>query len=254
MNKILIFLVVGFIALLFGSCDSDIDFAYQGKDRIQFKHYTTNWNGSRIYSDSLTISLGLRPDSIRIDTAKIIVELLGKASDVDRTYRVTTLEVPDSVKATPGVHYQALDEMQVFHAGKFIDTLKLIIFRDNLSTSFRNPQTIRIDLALMPSEDFDLGLEGGVVKKIKLNNYLSEPDWWTENFGDDLGYYHPKKWKILISFHEDFANQHKCPFDYNNDGRAYTAALENYLRHEPTYDDETGERLYMYEMRLPENE
>ncbi len=246
MKKIFIISLFGYLLFGMTGCDQEIDFPYQGKDRIQFRHYTTDWNGNRTYSDSLVFSFGLRPEEITIDTAKIVMEYLGAGSDQERTYYVTV--VADSTNAEAGVHYEAIDREQTFRPGELTDTLKIIIYRENLSTSFRNPQTVRLDLKLEASEDFDLGLEGGLYKKVLLNNYLSEPDWWEENFWGGLGYYHPKKWQILISFNEEFANQSSCPFDGNNEGKTYQQGLERYLSSVPTFDDETGERLYMYEM------
>lgn len=237
-------LAASVLAVVLHSCDQDINFPYEGKDRIQFQHYTTNYNSVRLYTDSVVFSFGLLDDSIKADTAKIPMEFLGKGSDQPRTYKVVV--VPDSTNAVEGVHYQKFNEMQTFRAGEFTDTLRILVYRDQLSTSFRNPQTIRLDLKLEPTDDFDLGLEGGIKRKVLLNNYLSEPDWWDSHMG--LGYYHPEKWKILISFNKAYANQHTCSLNYNNDGRSYVQGLNNYLNSVPTFDAETGDRLYLNEM------
>lgn len=233
---------------VFYGCDQEIDYPYQGKDRIQFRHYTTDWNGKRHYNDSIVYSFGLKPDDVHVDTAKVVVEFLGNKSDIDRHYKVTV--VKDSTTAVEGVHYKAIEEMQTFRKDEFTDTIRIVVFRDNLSTSFRNPTTIRIDLRLEPTEDFDLGLDGGHTRKILLNNYLSEPAWWNDNTG--LGYYHPEKWKILISFNQKYANYDSCPFDINNEGRQYRTGLDAYLNAVPTFDDETGERLYLNRTEKPE--
>lgn len=244
MNKLLSIFMGCFLGIALYSCDQEIDYPYTGKDRIQFRHYTTDYNSNRHYSDSLTFSFGLKPTELRIDTAKIVMEFLGKGSDKERTYKVVL--IADSTTAVEGVHYEPIEELQSFRPNKLTDTLRIVVYRDQLSTSFRHPETIRIDLRLEPTEDFDLGLQGGLTKKILLNNYLSEPDWWNDNTG--LGYYHPKKWQILISFNEKYANQHSCPFNINNEGRTYHTGLESYLNSVPTFDDETGDRIYMYEM------
>lgn len=235
-------------ALALPGCKQDINFPYEGKDRIQFRHYTTDYNKVRHYSDSLVFSFGLKPDSILIDTAKIVMEYLGKGSDKERTYKVAI--IADSTNAVAGTHYEAIDEVQKFRPNQLTDTLRIVVYRKNLSTSFRHPETIRLDLRLEPTEDFDLGLEGGITKKVLLNNYLSEPDWWNNNTG--LGFYHPKKWKILISFNSLYANQHECPFDINNEGGTYASGLRSYLNSVPTFDDETGERVYMDRLEKPE--
>lgn len=231
-------------AVVLQSCDQEINFPYEGKDRIQFQHYTTNYNSVRQYTDSVVFSFGLLADSIKVDTAKIPMEFLGKGSDQPRTYKVVV--VPDSTNAVAGIHYEEFDEIQTFRAGEFYDTLRIVVYRDHLSTSFRNPQTIRLDLKLEPTDDFDLGLVGGIKRKVLLNNYLSEPDWWESHMG--LGYYHPQKWKILISFNSGYANQHTCSFNYNNEGRSYVQGLNSYLNSVPTFDEETGDRLYLNEM------
>lgn len=81
-----------------------------------------------------------------------------------------------------------------------------------------------------------------------MNNYMSEPAWWKGNFGTSLGFFHPEKWKILISFNEEFADQNDCPFNQNNEGREYINGLRKYLEDIPVYDKATGKRIYMYEL------
>lgn len=246
MKKLLYVLPI-LLGLLIYSCDQNIDYPYEGKDRIQFRHYTINYN-QRYYSDSITFSFGLKPDNIEIDTAKIVVEFLGKGSDKERSYKVVV--DPDSTTAVVGTHYKAIDEIQKSRPGQLTDTLRIVVIRKNLSTSFRHPETIKIGLRLEPTEDFDLGLRGGLTKRVLLNNYLSEPAWW--NNLTLLGYYHPEKWKILISFNKKYANQDTCPFNINNEGRTYRDGLESYLNAVPTFDKETGDRIYLDRMEPQE--
>lgn len=247
MKKLIYMMILGCLVYGLGSCDQDIDHPYTGKDRIQFRCFTYNSSlEKRTYTDSLTFSFGLVADSIEIDTAKIVLEFMGKGSDQERTYNISV--IPDSTTAIEGVHYGKLEHAQRFRPNSNTDTLRIVVYRENLSTSFRHPETIRLDLKLEPSEDFDLGIKQGLTKKIKMNNYLSEPTWWKGNFNTTLGFYHPKKWKILISFNKDFANQNSCPFDMNDEGREYAKGLSNYLNDIATYDDETGERIYMNEL------
>lgn len=56
-----------------------------------------------------------------------------------------------------------------------------------------------------------------------------------------IGVFSPEKWRILISFNEDYKKP-DCSFNQNNEGRTYARGLDNYLRNVPTYDDETGQR------------
>ena len=241
MRKILYSLIFCTLACWMASCDQDIDFAYEGKARIQFQHYTTDWNGNRHYADTLAITYGLLPDSITIDTAKVVIEFLGSPSDQAKTYYVSVVE--DSTTAIAGTHYEPIAHEQTFRPNELTDAVRIVVFLSDLSNVYINPEDYQLYLQLEASPDFDLGLNGGLIKKIKLNNYMSEPDWWYSNTG--LGFFHPKKWQILISFNEEYANQHTCPFDTNNEGKEYARGLSNYLNAIPTYDDATGMRIYM---------
>ncbi len=232
------------VIMLLASCSQSIDNVYKDKDRIQFKYYTLDFNKKMIFSNKYTFSFGMKADSIKVDTAKIVVEFLGTPSTTDRTYKVKV--AADSTTAVEGVHYAPISETQTFKAGKFSDTLKIVVYKGKLSSSFTNPEDKRIALEMMPSDDFDLGMKDGLRVYLNINNYLSEPVWWKDPLRlNYIGFYHPKKWKILISFNERFANVESCPFDYNNEGRQYFQGLSNYLNAIPTFDDETGARIYI---------
>ena len=215
MSKLIYLFAVIYIIISFAGCDQDIDYPYEGKDRIQFKHFSVV-NNKRVYTDSVVFSFGLLSDTIHVDTAKIVMEYLGKGSDQARTYNVKI--VADSTTAVEGTHYEAFPEVQTFRPDKLTDTLRIVVYRDHLSKSFANPK----------------------------NDYLSQPSWWTGHGG--LGYFHPKKWRILISFNADYAKSN-CSFNQNNEGRTYAQGLDSYLRNVPTYDDETGMRLYLTYMQ-----
>lgn len=238
MSKLIYLFAVVYIVFSFVGCDQDIDYPYEGKDRIQFKHFSTLYN-SRVYTDSVVFSFGLLNDTIHVDTAKVVMQYLGKGSDVERTYNV--MIVQDSTTAIEGVHYEAFPMVQKFRPGELTDTLRIVVYRDHLNKSFANPKNECLYLRLQESEDFDLGLRGGISMRLLLNDYLSEPSWWSSH--GSLGYFHPKKWRILISFNADYAKSN-CSFNLNNGGRTYARGLDNYLRNVPTYDDETGMRLY----------
>lgn len=249
MKKIL--LILSLLQVVISSCDQDIDFPFEGKNRIHFEHFT-NPAGERIYYDNQTISLGLLNDTIEYDTARVVVQLLGKtATNVDRKYKIKIHA--DSTTAVEGIHYERFDEIQTFRAGRIDDTLKIVVIRKNLSTSFRYPQDKSLYLKIEESEDFGHGLSGGLTMKLVLNNYLSEPKWWFRKFMGDLYYYHPVKWKVLIGFNEAFANYNDVPFDTNSvGGIQYRRDLEKYLNNVPCYDDETGERVLMRELKMEE--
>lgn len=114
MSKLIYLFAVVYIVFSFVGCDQDIDYPYEGKDRIQFKHFSTVYN-RRIYADSVVFSFGLLNDTVRVDTAKIVMQYLGKGSETERTYNVTI--VADSTTAKEGIHYAAFPQEQKFRPG-----------------------------------------------------------------------------------------------------------------------------------------
>lgn len=252
MNKTIYSIAIACAVLLSAGCKQGVDFPYQGKDRIQFKCYIipNTFTGVRQYFTSRTFSFGLLPVDQQTGTAELVVEYLGTPKDYDRTYRVSIFA--DSTTAKEGVHYEAFASEQVIRAGVRQDTLKITVIRENMNVSFNDPKDARLSLYLEPTDDFDLGIEQGVHMDLLMNDYLTKPLWWDDNTG--LDYYHPEKWRILIGFNELYANQNTCPFDINNDGRIYLNGLNNYLNEIPTYDKETGGRLYLTQIVMPEED
>ena len=244
-NRNILMLVLFMLAtMVLPSCKQEIDNMYKGKARIQFKYYTLDFNKKMIFNNKSTFSFGMKNDAIIKDTAKIVVEFLGTVSDKDRTYKVSV--ATDSTTAVAGMHYEPINPTQVFKAGKMKDTLRIVVDRTKLSTSFKVPEDRRIALVMEPTDDFDLGMKEGLRTYLYINNYLSEPVWWKSTLRlPYIGFYHPKKWKILISFNSKFSNSETCEFDTNNQGRSYFTGLANYLNAVPTFDDETGARIYI---------
>ena len=243
MKKIFYAFLFCYLGFLMSGCDQDIDFPYEGKDRIQFQHYTVDYNDIRHYSDSINASFGLLPDSIKTDTIKVVMEYLGKGSERERTYHVSVLA--DSTTAIAGTHYQVFSEEQTFRPNELTDTLRIVVNRENLNSSYISQETVRLYLKLEPTEDFDLGLGGGLTKRILINNSMTEPDWWEKNYLGTLGFFHPEKWKILISFNEEFATYGDCIYTTNNQGRTFTTQLSLYLNNHVVIDELTGMRVTM---------
>lgn len=235
------------LLVILTSCSQDIDNFYAEKARIQFKYFNEVTGSDKVtrrtYFDRTTFSFGMRDEAVERDTARIVVEFLGSVSNMDRNYQVRI--VTDSTTAVEGLHYEPISNTQVFRAGRRNDTLKIVLKRKALSSSFSNPEDKKLTLEMVSTADFNLGMKDGLRTRLYINNYLSEPIWWKDPGRSNLRFYHPKKWKILISFNEKFANEEKCDFDVNNEGRSYFDGLARYLNSVPTFDDETGGRIYM---------
>lgn len=194
MKNLIYMMIVSCLILGLGSCDQDIDYPYEGKDRIYFDCFTFNSSTNiRTYTDSLTFSFGLIDDSVRIDTARIVLHYTGNASAQERVYHVKVIQ--DSTTAEEGIHYQPIKKEQIFRPGRLTDTLKIVILRDHMNSRFLDKERYRLELELEPSEDFDLGIRQGIRKTLWLNNYMSEPEWWEGNFHGSLSFSIPKNGK-----------------------------------------------------------
>lgn len=235
------------LLVILTSCNQDIDNFYAEKGRIQFKYFKEETGSNKVvyrtYFNQTTFSFGRFDETVEQDTARIVVEFLGEVSKLDRHYQVRI--VADSTTAVEGLHYEPFSNTQIFRAGRMKDTLKIVVKRKALSSSFSNPEDKRLTLDLVSTADFNLGMKGGLRTRLNINNYLSEPIWWKDPLRSNLRFYHPKKWKILISFNKDFSDPEKCRFDFNNEGRSYFDGLTRYLNSVPTFDDETGGRIYI---------
>lgn len=254
MKKLIYMMILGCFVYGLGSCDQEIDYPYEGKDRVYFDCFTFNsYTHIRTYTDSLTFSFGLINDTIRVDTARILMRYSGNASTHARIYHVKVVQ--DSTTAKEGIHYETIGTKQIFRPGRLTDTLKIVILRDQMNPRFLEKERYRLELELVPSEDFDLGIKQGVRKTLWLNNYMSEPVWWQSNFQGSLDFFHPEKWKILIGWDQEFANQDKCIYNRNNRGGDYASTLRSYINNDANaVYDEDGHRVYFDHVEIPEEE
>lgn len=232
MRKI-IYLICLLVFCLQG-CEKEAEYQYDDVNRLYFE-----------FVDSVRFSFGKLPEEITTDTAKIIVRLLGNSSTQPRTYRVKVLAKGNRLQGTtdmvPGEDYEPLTEKQVFGPNRFQDTLRIVLHRDHLSSSFRNPVYKTLILALESGDDFEVALDQGREMKLSVNNFLSAPVWW-EEYSASFGWYHPKKWLMLIELDPAFADENSY------DGTAASvqikaAVMEDWLNKNVIIDEETGMRI-----------
>ena len=139
--------------------------------------------------------------------------------------------------------YVSLAEEQLFGPGRFQDTLRIVVFRKNLSKSLRNPESKTLMLTLVAGGDFQLGIEDGREMKLSVNDILFPPAWWTANEGE-LGFYHPKKWRKLIELDPIFAIEDAF-VGTGADMTKKSQILREWLNKNIIIDDETGMRIMM---------
>lgn len=235
-------LLLSILAILLGvsGCDQEPDLRYDEKDRIYFEFDYEDYNARQTF-DSVVFSFGRHPDGVLMDTAKLVVKYLGRESARQRKYRVTI--VADSTTAVEGVHYLPVSETQTFRDTSLTDTLRVVLLRENLSSSHITKERRQIYFRLEANEDFELGLVKGINMRLIMNNYLSKPRWWN-TFEWAFNFYHPEKWKILMMFDDGFKDETQVPFD-GNALQTFSNSLNAYLNANIVKDKETGQRIYM---------
>lgn len=233
-------ILIGLLALSAFSCTKEAGLSYTDKDAVYFD-YSYKQYQTVINFDKVIFSFGMKEDDVRVDTAKIVVKLMGNVSDKDRQYAVRVYA--DSTTAVEGIHYEAIAPLQTFKANKLQDTLRILVKRDALNSSHIFKEERDIKLEIIAADDFAVGADKGRFMKLRLNNYLSEPKWWESYERSGLYYYHPEKWKILMKFHDDFKKTGaEQPININMVS-PYFSALRSYLSNIPTYDKETNQRI-----------
>lgn len=242
--KKIIYCILGFCLGLQG-CEKEVEYQYDDVDRIYFEYETVNRLGKKVAVDSVVFSFGKLPDAVEADTAKIVVRLLGNMSPEPRKYRVKVLEKGIYRKGTTDMvadeDYIALDKEQVFGSERTVDTLRIVVFRANLSKNYREPESKTLMLSLTAGSDFQLGLEDGREMKLSLNDALLAPHWW-KKYEAKLGFYHPKKWRKLIELDPLFEVEDVF-MGTDVDMTKKAQILQEWLKKYVVIDDETGKRV-----------
>ncbi|MBQ8502367.1 MAG: DUF4843 domain-containing protein [Bacteroides sp.] len=241
-----LYLYIGVLAVVVFSCSQDIDMPYTEESKIYFEYeyQDPNWSSVHLVArDSVTAAMGkLSNDQTQMEV-KIPMKLLGEQLSEDKTYKIEIVPEGTVIKgkttAVANQHYVPLADKYVFHAGVWVDTLRITALRSALSTSYADKETRTLVLRISDEGELKKGLRDGWEMLVSLSNYIAEPTWWTV-YG--LGFYHPEKYKILLMFRdEDFY----ATADLLNDsaGKQCVKALKNYLRDNVVIDEVTGKRV-----------
>lgn len=226
-------------------CEQDPEYEYDEVNRIYFQYEVQNSLGNKVSIDSVVFSFGKLPEAVVADTAKIVIQLMGNISEQPRKYRVKVLEKGKQLSGVTtmveGEDYAPIAEEQVFGANRFQDTLRILVYRSNLSTSLRNPESKTLMLTLEEGGDFQLGINVGHEMKLSVNNILFPPAWWEKN-ETQLGFYHPKKWRKLIEWDPIFAVEDAF-IGTGVDMQKKSGMLNDWLNKNIIIDDETGMRI-----------
>lgn len=243
--------------LLAAGCSDGLNTFYGERDRIYFQNFIYNQAGEQQPFDSIVCSFGKKLPEVTEDTARIVVCYTGRQQDRDRKYKVVVADSGTVVKGKTtleaGMDYDAFAEIQVMKAGHWTDTLELILHRKYLDPSYVKKLSKSLILRLEESDDFGTGSAEDRELKLVANNYLSEPDWWKRE-ENNLYYYHPIKWQVLISFDKAFETEdNSMPINSFIIQQKYAPALEKWLENNKPVDPETNQYVLMREM-VPVNQ
>ena len=163
---------------LFSGCGLDKGITYEGGEGISF------------VTDSLYYSFGDLPFNVT-DTELIIpLEVLGKASDKPRPYRLI-LTADRHVKE--GIHYMPVTLDRILPAGAYHDTLRVRILR----TALDEHTLYTLKLRLEANDAFPSGIRELREVKISFSNRLDMPTWW-HRLSYWIGEYDPRKYRKFI--------------------------------------------------------
>lgn len=109
------------------------------------------------------------------DTAVVNLQvgLLGQKPDEDKRYVVRVNQ--ETTTAKEGLHYRALEDAQVFPAGKFFTNLEIELYRKDPELQ---DSTFYLDLSIVNSEEMDAAYPDKLNVRIGIVDQLVKPDYW----------------------------------------------------------------------------
>ncbi|WP_285010788.1 DUF4843 domain-containing protein [Pedobacter faecalis] len=189
MRRILIYMVLLQLAMVFASCEKEI-LPYKGKEGVYFavqhgaQHLPNSWP-FQPYSDVDFVRIGKNTVDFTIK-----VMITGPVKDYERTFK---MEVnPDSTTAIAGKHYEAVKSDWTIPAGSVSANVTVRLNR----TPDLEEKPVTLGLKLIETEDFALsfpewdaipGLDAGTVVKefdaglhtLRINDVMIQPAVWS---------------------------------------------------------------------------
>ncbi|SEN55429.1 protein of unknown function [bacterium A37T11] len=170
------------------------------KDKVYFDGIANT-----LIRDSATYSFAIKEPGILQDTFYIPLRIMGVAKDADRLVNCTLTTESESYSNI----YQLLTA--VIPAGSFTGYLPVKLFKDPILAQ----KEIKLHLTLTHSDDFDPGVTDQINYLLKVNNFLTRPASWQENF---LGRFSQVKYGLIIreTGYEEFTGLQLSIFRFIN--------------------------------------
>lgn len=183
MRKIFKSLLILFL-VAFVSCESIDPIYYDSVARIYFEDEQTDY------------SFGDKPLSIEETIVEIKVRIMGESTTATRRFKVEVDE--EETTAIEGVQYEALPSDFEVLQDSIYGYIPVKLLRSGIDGTVE--ESLMITLHLIDGGDFVTGVKESLSTKLKFNNYLEEPSWWSW-IGYYVGDYAPEKYQKYIEIH-----------------------------------------------------
>ncbi|MGE8428601.1 MAG: DUF4843 domain-containing protein [Sphingobacterium sp.] len=204
--KSIFFLLPVFI-LMFFSCAKDQYYIFNDEARIQFgppivprgttvSEYQDTLKGATFYYDD---------QKVIKDTIYFDIYTIGKLATTARNYSIEQINLPNVDNAVPGKHYIAFDDPSLSNAYRIAGDsvharVPIVILRD----PELKQKTINLGFQLVINNNFKLGENSKLWRKLQITDRLSKPNNWSTSVTQYyLGTYSVRKHQFMIETTDD---------------------------------------------------
>ncbi len=171
------------------------------------------------------------------DTVKVPlrVKIMGSAVSHERTFKAKVIESVSSAKR--GIDYDISVSEFIVPADSFISYLPVTVYK----TPELQDTTLSVAFQLLPSDDFELGINYSLIAALSFTNNLTKPSYWTPYGNIFFGSYSRTKHELIIARYNILFPEEQSLF--LSQGFSYLSAigtdLNLYFKNNyPVYDED----------------
>lgn len=224
-----IFYIGILLGLLSAACQENEMKDFDSNGAVYFQ-LSTRWSNT---VDSVVYSFAGKPEDTY--TMKLQVNLMGSATDYDRTVRVVLDQ--EHTTAKEGTHYDALHSSYTLPAGAYQLEIPIILHGKDPELEER---TFQIALKLEASDDLQLGLSKRTSARVIISKLFARPVYWEEyGLENYFGIYSKVKHEyIMLELKKDFPATAEEFIEEWAEWQAYGKHMDKYFTdHYPVMDE-----------------
>lgn len=176
----LLYASIGFILFLFAGCSTDEIEAWDAKGFVWFESENVDFT----FKPHTELSEG---ESFMVPIPFVAAT---KMSDKDRVVNVEVVREPSDSRT----QYE-LQTPVLFRANHVVDTMFVKVVNSKHLDTVHDT----ISFKVLPSEDFDPGLNENLVTNLCLYNGYARPEWWNMDVEFILGYFTQLKMEVFVN-------------------------------------------------------